>query len=394
MINYLSIINIDIYDLLIILKISLYFKKFDNSQQYDRLCYDNKGKRKALRETFRGLKSEAIARENELKQIVKKGNYSDLKNYTFNDFIDKWETDEAINLAEATKQGYNYCLRKIREDLGHHRLKDLKTIHILEFYTKLRNTKKPKKLSENTILHYYVIIQRILNLAVKWEFIDSNPNNRIDRPKIIKKEAIFYDDEKIKKLLEVTNNECLKYQVIIYLALDSGARRGELTGLSWDDVDFKNKTISINKVTQNINRQIIEKSIPKNNSSIRTISLTDKTMDLLKSYKEEQDGLRNILGTKWLNSNKILIDNFGGLMHPDTPSKIFYKICKNNNLPHMKFHGLRHSSASLLISLNVHTKVISKRLGHSSSATTDMIYSHIFTRLDTEVSDKLNDIFA
>jgi len=100
-----------------------------------------------------------------------------------------------------------------------------------------------------------------------------------------------------------------------------------------------------------------------------------------------------LLGNKRENSNKVFVNETDALMHPDTPSKIFQKIRKKNNLPHMKFHGLRHTSVSLQIYEGVHMKVISKRLGHSSCLTTAMIYSHIDTTLNKEVASVFNDLF-
>lgn len=203
----------------------------------------------------------------------------------------------------------------------------------------------------------------------------------------------YYDTKDIELLLECLQNESLKYRVVIQLALDSGCRRGELTGLTWNDADFETSTITINKVTQYVNNKIIEKGHPKNSSSIRTVTITLQTLNLLKEYKEEQEKQKIQLGSLWKNSNRILIDNFGGNMHPDTPSKIFKKIQVKYGLKKLNFHVLRHTSASMLIASQIHTKVISERLGHSNSITTDKIYSHIFKSADYEASQKMSENF-
>ena len=108
-------------------------------------------------------------------------------------------------------------------------------------------------------------------------------------------------------------------------------------------------------------------------------------------YKKEQEQLKKKLGSAWQNSNKILTNKYGGNMHPDTPSKIFKKIQLKYNLKSLNFHGLRHTSASMLIDSNIHTKIISKRLGHSSSAITDTIYSHIFVSAEREASRRMSN---
>lgn len=341
-------------------------------------------------EMFHGKKSEAKIRESKIKEEIGKGRFCVNKKLTFNDLIDKWYNEDAkVRLQISTLQSYDLMLTEVRKELGNYKLTEMRPIHLVTFYNKLRRPER--KLSENSILHYYSMIGRIFHVGVTWGLVDTNINSRVDRPKVKKQEAVYYDEKDIKRLLQCLENEPLKYQVVIQLALDSGCRRGELTGLTWNDVDFNNGTITINKTTQATKIGVIEKECPKNNSSIRTIPIMQHTLYLLEEYYKEQEGLKHKLGNAWLGSNKILIDNYGGRMHPDTPSKIFSKIKKKYDLPPMKFHGLRHTSASIQIALGIHTKVISKRLGHASESTTDMIYSHIFDKLNHEVTDKMTE---
>lgn len=337
---------------------------------------------------FYGKKSEARIKENEIKLKIKKGEYINTEDKTYNDLIDKWYQEKALNLDPKTVEGYDSLLVNIRKELGYYKITELKTFLFDEFYNKLRN--RNKKLSENTILHYYTLNNAILNQCVKWDLIEKNYNSKAQRPKPIKKEAKFYDEEEIKKLLSCLENEPLKYQVVIRLALDSGCRRGELTGLNWTDVDFKNSTITINKTTQVLRNKTVEKNKPKNNSSIRTVKIADPTIELLKAYKNEQEELKKVLGSEWQNCKKILINNYGGLMHPDTPSKIFKKVQKKYNLKDLNFHGLRHTSASMYIDTKSNTNLVAKRLGHASSITTANIYSHLFKNAENEALDRVS----
>ena len=349
---------------------------------------DNVKKPIKYSEMFYGKKSDARIRETEIKAKIKKGSFISNEKITYNDLINKWEQEIATPKLEIkTLEEYDRLLKEIRQELGYYKLTELKAIHFLEFYNKLR--KSGRNLSENSILHYYALNNTILNYGVKWELLEKNVNKLVDRPKPIKKEVKYYDKKDINRLLECLKNEPLKYQIIIQLAIDSGCRRGELTGLTWDDIDFTNSTISINKTTQCTKNGIIEKDHPKNSSSIRTIAIAPQTLNLLLKYKKEQDNLKMLLGNEWKNSNKILIDKFGGNMHPDTPSKIFKKIQIKYNLKELNFHSLRHTSASMLIDSNIHTKIISRRLGHSSSVITDTIYSHIFVSAEREASNKM-----
>ena len=220
----------------------------------------------------------------------------------------------------------------------------------------------------------------------------NNPNKRIEKPKFIKKRIECYSPEEVEKLIEVLNNESLKYQAIIMLTLDSGARRGEITGLTWEDINLEEKTLFINKSTQYVKEKGIFEKTPKNQTSIRKIYISDSTVEILKKYKKEQLEKRIKLGNKWGNSKRVFTTEMGNDMHPDTPTKILEKIIKRYNLKRITFHGLRHTSISLQISRGIQVQIISKRAGHSNVTVTHNTYSHFFENEFKEVANVMNDI--
>ena len=175
------------------------------------------------------------------------------------------------------------------------------------------------------------------------------------------------------------------------LALDSGCRRGELTGLTWNDIDFKKSTIDINKVTQYVTGYGIFEKTTKSDTSNRIVYITPTTLQILKKHKSEQDKQKLLLGNKWQNSNRVFTTDYGGDMHPDTPSKILEKLIKKYDLKRITFHGLRHTSISLQITSGIQSQIISKRAGHSSVSVTHNIYSHFFDNGFKEVADKMDN---
>lgn len=362
------------------------------------------GKYPRICETFVGLKSEALIRESELKKQVKTGSILINKKITFEEFSEKWLKEYAKNLAPRTYNEYKKLLKKINVFIGKIPLCDLKPLHLSEYYNTLRDIGKETPhskinrtelfsgpLSENTILHHYTLIGSILNKAVDWECLEKNPNNKVPRPKIKKHEPNFYDVEQVQTLLKCLENEPLKTQALILLALDTGARRGELTGLDWSDIDLEKGYIHINKTTQLLNGKIIEKA-PKTNSSIRKVPITIGTIEILKAYKKELIAKELKLGSKWEKTDKVFTGEFGGPMYPQTPSDIFRALLQKYNLPKIKFHELRHTSVSLLINAGIQTQLISKRVGHSSISTTANIYSHIFNSSEKEVTETMNNL--
>ena len=173
--------------------------------------------------------------------------------------------------------------------------------------------------------------------------------------------------------------------------MDSGCRRGELTGLLWEDIDFKNSTININKTTQYLPEYGIFETKTKSRTSDRKIYISSTTLNILRKYRSEQLQKKLLLGNKWGNSKRVFTTQYGQDMHPDTPSQILRNIIKKYNLKKIKFHALRHTSISLMISKGVQLQIISKKAGHSNTAITHQIYSHFFDDEFKEVANIMND---
>lgn len=268
------------------------------------------------------------------------------------------------------------------------------------------------RLSSNTLNHVHACLSSLFTDAVNWQIIPSNPCERVEAPKIGRKEANVYDDEMFAKLFECLETENdIRLKAIIYLAVFTGARLGEISGLRWTDIDFENNTITICRAAQYVNdkrlekeKRVIEKT-PKNETSIRTITVPKFVLDVLKEYRKYQLEQKLILGPEWQAKEKKLYgedyDNDrvikawdGCAVHPDFPSKAFRKFREKYNLPPLTFHQIRHSNASILISQGVDVATLSKRLGHSNPGTTTKIYSHALRKPDQEASDKLEALFT
>ncbi len=346
-------------------------------------------------ETFYGGKKEAVLRESELKIQLKNNTYVKKNAMTMQELIDEWLKSKKGNIGIKTYQEYERYCKNIGKCIGHIKIKDLNVKILEDFYNELKTCKGKGKnkdgYSEKTVKHHYTLVSEILNTAVKWGYLYTNINQNITPIKVHKKEIQCYSPEDVEKLIEVLQNEPIKYQAIIMLALDSGCRRGELTGLTWNDIDFKKSTIDINKVTQYVTGYGIFEKTTKSDTSNRMVYITPTTLQILKKYKSEQDKQKLLLGNKWQNSNRVFTTDYGGDMHPDTPSKILEKLIKKYDLKRITFHGLRHTSISLQITSGIQSQIISKRAGHSSVSVTHNIYSHFFDNGFKEVADKMDN---
>ena len=252
-----------------------------------------------------------------------------------------------------------------------------------------------KYLSPKTILHYHRLISVIMSTAVQWQLIISNPCERVKPPKVSKKEAKYLDEHQAKKLLSVIQNEDIKYKTIIEVLIYTGMRRGELCGLTWDDIDFKNKLLNINKSILYLSDRGVFEDLTKNQSSNRVIPISDNVIKSLKEYKKYQESQKLLLGSKWDGENdKIFISWNGGNIHPDTISDWFKKFLLRHDLPNISIHSLRHTNASLMIANHVPINIVSKRLGHSNVSTTGNIYAHSIRMADEAAAQTLQSIFT
>lgn len=345
-------------------------------------------------ETFYGGKKEAVLRENELKIQLKNNTYVKNNKMTMSDLIDEWLKSKKTTIGIKTYKEYERNANNVKESIGHIKVKDVNVKILEDFYNELKTCKGKGKnnegYSEKTIKHHYTLITEILNSAIKWGYLHDNPNKKVTPIKVHKKEIECYTPEEVAKLVEVLQNEPIKYQAVIMLALDSGCRRGELTGLKWQDVDFEKGSITINKATQYVAGYGTFEKSTKSDTSNRVIYIAPTTLQLLKKYKVEQDKQKLLLGNKWQGSERVFTTDNGEDMFPDRPYKILKQIIKKYNLKNITFHALRHTSVSLQISSGVQVQIISKRAGHSNVSITHNIYSHFFDEGFKDVANKMD----
>lgn len=326
-------------------------------------------------EIVNGGKKEAVLRENQIKLEIKNHTFVRNNSLTINDFIKEYVEYKEDKWSPRTKEANKHRIDNIKEKLGHIKLQDINVKMLEDFYKYLKND---RGYTDQSLLLHYNIISNALDKAIQWGYITINENKKIERPKVRKKEIECYSPEEVSQLLDVLKSEPLKYQAIIYLALDSGMRRGELTGLTWEDIDFKEGTIKINKATQYTKELGVFEKETKSQTSDRKIYISNTTLNVLKRFQKEQIERKIKLGKKWGNSKRVFTTDYGDDMHPDTPSQAFQSIIKRHNLKRITFHGLRHTSISLMISEGIQVQVISKKAGHSSVNVTHNTYSHFF----------------
>ncbi|MBE3560437.1 MAG: site-specific integrase [Ktedonobacteraceae bacterium] len=197
--------------------------------------------------------------------------------------------------------------------------------------------------------------------------------------------------EQIQKLLAVIEGHRLA--VLFKLALATGMRRGEIMGLKWQDINFEQALLQVRRIfTRQPGNRYIEAE-PKTEKSKRSIMLTSIAIEALKRHQIHQLETKLAAGPDWEENDLVFCTMFGTPLNPNWVLKRFKSLLKKAGLPDMRFHDLRHSAATLLLSLGVHPKIVQEILGHSRIAMTLDTYSHALPTMQREAMGKLGGVF-
>ena len=258
-------------------------------------------------------------------------------------------------------------------------LNDMKPKHIVDYYEiKCRSGRRDNNggLSLGSIKKHSMVLKNILNQAYLEELINRNPALKVPLPKKENTEtkAKFLNAKEANQLLNIFSEN--KLQPIIYLTLYYGLRRGEVIGLKWSAIDFKNNRLKINHtITQSLDIEAKDKT--KTSSSKREYTLLPEIKELLLKVKNEQKAYKKAFGKEYQHTDYVFTWQDGRPYRPDYITKEFKKVLAKNNFPKMRFHDLRHSCASILYDKQWQLKDIQAWLGHADIETTGNIYTHI-----------------
>jgi len=354
---------------------------------------------------------------------------------TFNDLVEKWRELKKPEMEDKTQKRYEEFLVLMVPFFGKMKVQEIKALNIEIYLNTLKKDGvrldgKSGEYSEKTIHSHYMFIQTLLNLAVKWDMIEYNPCIKVDTPKVHKKDAGYYEEAEIGRLLDCLDQACedtvskfsrryqqlyspdeeyrrkqvrifndLMHKVYIWVALASACRRGELVGLTVENVDFNNNRILLTQTGHySPEKGIYFVSHLKNGSPSKDVDMPLPVMELLREYLQVRNDLINLMG--WQDSGYVFISledgnvtTAGGPMLPDVISKWFDRFLKKNGLPKITLHQVRHTSISYLINRGVGIKNVSVRAGHQNTRTTEEIYGHVYAKNKRATADEYNDLF-
>ena len=304
----------------------------------------------------------------------------DIRNAPFADYIRYWLSVVERKVDITTYQGYEILARThvlpYFDTLGT-KLKDV-TPEILQAYIDEKHTNGRKDgkggLSARTVRMHKNVIHQPLEEAVKNGLLAQNPCKFITLPKTKRYEYQVYTDDELQTLFEALSDDPML--PIVRVTAYYGLRRSELLGLKWDSIDFRRKLITIRRTVTRVTKTV-EKDKTKNTSSYRSFPLTPDMEELFHTIKSQQDRNRRLFARSYRESNYVFTWSDGHLYRPDYITERFSNLLKKHNLPHIRFHELRHSCASLLLSEGFNLKDVQEWLGHADIKMTANIYGHL-----------------
>ena len=230
-----------------------------------------------------------------------------------------------------------------------------------------------------------------LKYAVRVGLLAQNACDKVNIPGLQRHEMQALNREQAHKLLESVRSHRL--EMLLTLALTTGMRRGEMLALRWTDVDLERQTIRVHRTVDYIPKHGYVETEPKTAAGRRTILLPSFVIDMLKQHRVQQLEARLKVGSAWDDRDLVFTGLKGGYFNPRYLEKLFSKVIAEAGLPHISLHNLRHSAATLLLSMGVPLKVIQEILGHSNFAITADIYTDVLPSMQKEAMDKWDTVF-
>lgn len=354
------------------------------------------------RRRFFTIKGNKRAAEQELaKALRERDTGTDLSpgRLTVADYLRRWLRDYAAhNVAPSTFARYKGIIDShLIPALGNLRLRDLRPAHLQAAYAGFlapggRKDSREGGLSPRSALHHHRLLKEALAQAVRWQQLAHNPADAVTPPRPARPEMRVLSPEEVSWLLEAAIETPL--YTLLYLALHTGLRQGELLGLKWEDVDLDRGSLHVQRTAQRLPGQGVTYRPPKSHRSCRPVSLSPEVVDLLREHRRAQVEHRLRVGPAYAGMGLVFASPLGRPMDPGNLRRGFARLVEKAALAPVRFHDLRHTAATLMLTAGVHPKVVSERLGHATVSLTLDTYSHVLPDLQREAAKALDGLLG
>jgi integrase len=239
--------------------------------------------------------------------------------------------------------------------------------------------------SPKTVRHVHTLLHKALNDAVRWGHLARNPASLAEAPRPRTPEMHVWTAEQLRTFLHEVERERL-YAAWLLL-ITTGMRRGEVLGLTWENVDLRAGRLSVVHSLTVVDYHRVAMLEPKTAKGRRSVALDPATIDALRAHRKQQLEERMVAGPTTQDSGLVFTRPSGAPIHPEYVSRRFTQLSRRAGLPRIRLHDLRHSYATAALTTGISAKVVSERLGHSSVSITLDIYSHVLPSIDEEAAN-------
>lgn len=345
--------------------------------------YNEQGKRRR-RTIFGKTKQKVQDKLRQLTSEIDAGVTIEPQRTTVGEYLGRWLKDAAQpRLKLTTYQNYFGVVKNhLKPRIGGIALAKLTILHVQSLYADMARCDK----SAETIRLAHAVLRRALRQAVNWRLVPYNVCAEVERPRIVKTEIVPLDTEQAIALLKAA--EGIRLEAIFTVAVATGMRLGELFGLHWPDVDLGAGIVMVRRSLVEVHGKLhlLE---PKTKRSRRRIDLPQVAIDALKKHRQ------TMVEWGWGDTPWVFCNSHGGpLRRSHFHKDVFKPLLKKAGLPDIRFHDLRHTSATLLLAAGVHPKVVQERLGHSQISVTLDTYSHVLPTMQKEAASKLDQMLG
>jgi integrase len=305
------------------------------------------------------------------------------------DYLMDWLATEKFIFRPSTWSHYQQLIRTyIVPNIGSITLKDLKTNDIQRMYTRLVK----QRVGVPTIQKIQKLLHSSLGTAEETGIITRNPVSYAHPPREPYKEMKILDADQVSRFLFSIKGHI--WEPLFHLAITSGMRLRELVALKWEDLDWIQQSLLIKRQLSKVPNSGDMFQPLKTNSSRRTITLGDETIQILRNHHDRQWSQRLRAGDRWVDNGLIFSNSKGRPICVSYLTERFKKLLDAAGIPRIRFHDIRHTNASLLISHGVPPTIVARRLGHSKISTTLDIYSHVSEGQQRDAARLLDELIT
>ncbi len=301
-------------------------------------------------------------------------------------YFEEWLASKR-SLRPSTLKSYREHIRLyLKPLLGHVPLRELRPRQIDLMLGDLARPRAKNSLSSATVRRIHSTLRVALNDAVRRRLISHNPAQYIDLPVERRQPPTVWTPEQVASFLSSVRKDRL--YALYHLVVVTGLRRGELCALSWDDVQLDRRYVRVNRAAVELGGRI-HVGPPKTRSGVRTVPLDGLTIEVLRAHRLRQEAERQAWGNAYREEGLVFTQENGAMLRPEGVSRRFRNATRRADLPLIRFHDLRHTSASIALAAGVAMKVVSERLGHSTIGITADLYTHVVPAVARDAAEAI-----